>query len=98
MMRCAARAARTAFCYDAPGEGVYAPALLKAQTFSAVASQIDLAPTLLGLLNVDYSSTFFGRNLLRSDRAPGRALCPVYRGLERCGPPGNHPHLEVCQG
>ena len=30
MMRCAARAARTAFCYDAPGEGVYAPALLKA--------------------------------------------------------------------
>ena len=30
MMRCAARAARTAFRYDAPGEGVYAPALLKA--------------------------------------------------------------------
>ncbi len=30
MMRCAARAERTAFRYDAPGEGVYAPALLKA--------------------------------------------------------------------
>lgn len=30
MMRCAARAARTAFRYDAPGDGVYAPALLKA--------------------------------------------------------------------
>ena len=30
MMRCATRATRTAFRYDAPGEGVYAPALLKA--------------------------------------------------------------------
>lgn len=30
MMRCAARATRTAFRYDAPGDGVYAPALLKA--------------------------------------------------------------------
>lgn len=30
MMRCASRAERTAFRYDAPGEGVYAPALLKA--------------------------------------------------------------------
>ncbi len=30
IMRCCARAARTAFRYDAPGEGVYAPALLKA--------------------------------------------------------------------
>ena len=60
---------------------IYAPALLKAQTFSAVASQIDLAPTLLGLLNVDYSSTFFGRNLLRSDRASGRALIGNYQHL-----------------
>jgi acetolactate synthase-1/2/3 large subunit len=30
MIQCASRAARTAFRYDAPGEGVYAPALLKA--------------------------------------------------------------------
>ena len=30
MMRCVSRAERTAFRYDAPGEGVYAPALLKA--------------------------------------------------------------------
>ena len=29
---------------------------------------------LLGLLNMDYVSTFFGRNLLREDAAPGRAL------------------------
>ncbi|MDP3802707.1 acetolactate synthase 2 catalytic subunit [Brevundimonas sp.] len=30
MIQCASRTARTAFRYDAPGEGVYAPALLKA--------------------------------------------------------------------
>lgn len=30
IMRCVSRAERTAFRYDAPGEGVYAPALLKA--------------------------------------------------------------------
>jgi phosphoglycerol transferase MdoB-like AlkP superfamily enzyme len=29
-------------------------------------SQIDLAPTLLGLLNMDYISTFFGRNNART--------------------------------
>jgi acetolactate synthase-1/2/3 large subunit len=35
MIRCAARAERTAFRYDAPGEGVYAPALLKAVSEAA---------------------------------------------------------------
>jgi acetolactate synthase-1/2/3 large subunit len=35
MIHCAARAERTAFRYDAPGEGVYAPALLKAVSEAA---------------------------------------------------------------
>jgi acetolactate synthase I/II/III large subunit len=35
MIRCAARAERSAFRYDAPGEGVYAPALLKAVSEAA---------------------------------------------------------------
>lgn len=60
---------------------IYAPALIQPREFTAVASQIDLAPTLLGLLNVDYSSTFFGRNVLREDRAPGRALLGNYQHL-----------------
>ena len=34
--------------------------------------QIDLAPTLLGLLNLDYQSTFFGRNLLQDNPLPPR--------------------------
>lgn len=53
---------------------VYAPALIQPREVATVSSQIDLAPTLLGLLNVDYTSTFFGRNVLRDDTGPGRAL------------------------
>jgi len=60
---------------------IYAPAHIQPGEFSDVASQIDLAPTLLGLLNIDYVSTFFGRNLLREDRAPGRALVGNYQHL-----------------
>jgi phosphoglycerol transferase MdoB-like AlkP superfamily enzyme len=60
---------------------IYAPAHIQPREFSDVASQIDLAPTLLGLLNMDYVSTFFGRNVLRNDRAPGRALLGNYQHL-----------------
>lgn len=35
----------------------------------------------MGLLNMDYESTFFGRNLLREDHAPGRALLGNYQHL-----------------
>ncbi|MCW8154957.1 LTA synthase family protein [Stutzerimonas stutzeri] len=60
---------------------IYAPGQIEPREFSGVASQIDLAPTLLGLLNMDYVSTFFGRNLLREDAAPGRALIGNYQHL-----------------
>ena len=43
---------------------LYAPKWLPAREDGQLASQIDLAPTLLGLLNLDYTSTFFGRDLL----------------------------------
>jgi phosphoglycerol transferase MdoB-like AlkP superfamily enzyme len=60
---------------------IYAPGLVAAREFSGVASQIDLAPTLLGLLNMDYTSTFFGRNVLRDDARPGRAVIGNYQHL-----------------
>jgi phosphoglycerol transferase MdoB-like AlkP superfamily enzyme len=60
---------------------IYAPAHFEPREFNEVVSQIDLAPTLLGLLNMDYISTFFGRNVLREDRAPGRALLGNYQHL-----------------
>ena len=60
---------------------IYAPDLIKPGEVSTLASQIDLAPTLLGLLNFNYTSTFFGRNVLRDDTAPGRALIGNYQHL-----------------
>ena len=60
---------------------IYGPAHIQPDELSVLASQIDLAPTLLGLLNIDYVSTFFGRNLLREDHAPGRALVGNYQHL-----------------
>lgn len=60
---------------------IYAPPHIRPGEFDEVASQIDLAPTLLGLLNMDYVSTFYGRNLLREERAPGRALLGNYQHL-----------------
>jgi phosphoglycerol transferase MdoB-like AlkP superfamily enzyme len=60
---------------------IYAPAHIPPREFGDLVSQIDLAPTLLGLLNMDYESTFFGRNVLRDDRAPGRALLGNYQHL-----------------
>jgi len=60
---------------------IYAPNILKGQEISTLTSQIDLAPTLLGLLNLDYTSTFFGRNVLRADAGPGRALIGNYQYL-----------------
>ena len=60
---------------------LFAPRILKPREISMLASQIDLAPTLLGLLNLDYTSTFFGRNVLRDDVASGRALIGNYQHL-----------------
>lgn len=60
---------------------IYAPRHVAPREMPVLASQIDLAPTLLGLLGVDYTSTFFGRNLLLDEARPGRALIGNYQHL-----------------
>lgn len=60
---------------------IYAPAFIQPREVPVVASQIDLAPTLLGLLNFDYTSSFFGRNVLNEDPLHGRALISNYQHL-----------------
>lgn len=42
---------------------IYAPHIFKPEKISKLASQIDLAPTILGLLNISYESKFFGNDL-----------------------------------
>ncbi|MDZ3993113.1 LTA synthase family protein [Pseudomonas sp. Teo4] len=60
---------------------IYAPKLIEAGENNTLASQIDLAPTLLGLLDFDYTSTFFGRDLLRENALPPRVLIGNYQHL-----------------
>lgn len=60
---------------------IYAPKLIAPREDAQLASQIDLAPTLLGLLNLSYTSTFFGRDLLRDNQLPPRVLIGNYQHL-----------------
>ena len=60
---------------------IHAPSVLPPREVATVASQIDLAPTLLGLLNFDYTSTFFGRNVMTEYPGRGRALVGNYQHL-----------------
>ena len=60
---------------------IYAPGIVDARESSQLASQIDVAPTVLGLLNLDYVSTFYGRNLLQQNDAPNRVLIGNYQHL-----------------
>ena len=60
---------------------IYAPKLIEAREESKLASQIDLAPTLLGLLGMSYTSTFFGRDLLMQDDLAPRVVIGNYQHL-----------------
>lgn len=60
---------------------IYAPSVIAPREVTTVASQIDLAPTLLGLLNFDYTSLFFGHNVLAENPPEGRALIGNYQHL-----------------
>jgi len=44
----------------------YAPKIIKPQIFDKNISQIDIAPTLLGFLNFNYQSKFFGLDMLKN--------------------------------
>lgn len=56
---------------------IYAPAFISPRQVDKLAGQIDLAPTLLGLLHFSYESKFFGRDILQS--GPGRVLLGNYQ-------------------
>jgi len=60
---------------------VYSPALIAPRQVDAMASQIDVAPTVLGLLNFSYTSRFVGRDILDEDAGPRRAFISTYEKL-----------------
>jgi phosphoglycerol transferase MdoB-like AlkP superfamily enzyme len=53
---------------------IYAPKHFKPRQIETLASQIDIAPTVLGLLHMSYDSVFFGRDVLLGDNAQSFAL------------------------
>jgi phosphoglycerol transferase MdoB-like AlkP superfamily enzyme len=57
---------------------IYAPDHVGPQTIDTVASQIDVGPTILAMLNVSYTSHFFGQNILTEGRFHRRALMSNY--------------------
>lgn len=60
---------------------VYAPGIVEPGVVDTLASQIDVAPTLFGLLGWSYDSEFFGRDLLRAGGDHGRALIGTYQSI-----------------
>ena len=58
---------------------IYAPRHVVPGRVDSIASQIDVAPTLLGLLNFSYHSRFFGQDILREGRTHQRALLANYQ-------------------
>ncbi|MCZ8196671.1 MAG: LTA synthase family protein [Flavobacterium sp.] len=59
---------------------IYAPGFIQPSVCNKMISQIDLMPTLFGLLNFNYQTKFFGQDVLKDDYKP-RAFMATYQDL-----------------
>nr|WP_315232477.1 sulfatase-like hydrolase/transferase [uncultured Flavobacterium sp.] len=78
---CASSAGKT----ELPVEKYRIPAMIyspgsEPRKYTNLMSQIDIMPTLFGLLNFDYQSKFYGQDVLKPDYKP-RALIATYQDL-----------------
>jgi phosphoglycerol transferase MdoB-like AlkP superfamily enzyme len=60
---------------------IYAPTHIQPSMVSTLTAQIDIAPTVLGLLNFSYKSKFFGQDVLNTPADKRRAYISTYQGL-----------------
>lgn len=60
---------------------VYAPEHLAPGTIDRLSSQIDIAPTVMGMLNISYNSRFFGKDILRMSPDQEKAFIGTYERL-----------------
>lgn len=60
---------------------VYAPSLLVSGTEKRLTSQIDLAPTILGLMNMSYTSLFMGYDMFRTPSGKERVFISTYQDM-----------------
>jgi phosphoglycerol transferase MdoB-like AlkP superfamily enzyme len=80
---CASAAGKTALPitgYHIPAF-VWNPGLIPPRKVSALCSQIDLLPTVFGLMNWSYRSRFFGKDVLRMKPEDERAFIATYQRL-----------------
>ena len=61
----------------------YNPKLVAPRRVNKVCSQMDIAPTIFGLLNWSYESQFMGRDVLKEDGLPERAFLGTFQKLGR---------------
>lgn len=59
---------------------IYSPGFISPNEETILMSQIDIMPTLFGLLNFNYMSKFFGQNIFAADYKP-RAFVATYEDL-----------------
>jgi len=60
---------------------IYAPELIKPMLVDKLCSQVDVIPTLAGIMNWSYESTFFGKNVLTMRPSDERAFIGTYQKL-----------------
>lgn len=60
---------------------IYAPALLQPRIEDRLMAQVDLVPTILGLLNVPYTSKFYGYDIFRLEKGRERLFLVTYQNI-----------------
>jgi phosphoglycerol transferase MdoB-like AlkP superfamily enzyme len=60
---------------------IYSPALIKPVIENRLTSQIDIVPTLLGFLNLNYTSRFLGNDIFKTPIGQERAFISTYQDM-----------------
>jgi phosphoglycerol transferase MdoB-like AlkP superfamily enzyme len=60
---------------------MYSPANLQPRKINRLMAQIDIAPSILGLLQFNYRSKFFGHDIFSLPAGAERAFISTYQGL-----------------
>lgn len=60
---------------------IYAPGIIEPGIMDRLMSQIDIGPTLLGLLNFSYTSKFYGYDMFKLEAGRERAFISTYQNL-----------------
>lgn len=60
---------------------IYAPGIVQPGVFDKICAQVDIPPTIMGMLKLDYRSKFFGQDLFRMNPVKHKAFISTYQGL-----------------